>query len=305
MTAPLFGIDLGGTQIKGCAVSHDGQVLAHLERETSAGGVEALLSGVRGLLDDLTDQAGVPAGVGLAAPGIAAIDHRSIATMPGRLEGLEGLDWGEQLALGQPVAVLNDAHAFVLGEAWAGAARERRNVIGLTLGTGVGGGVLVDGALYRGATGRAGHLGHLSLNPDGPLDITNTPGSLEDAIGECSLPIRSGKRFARTVDLLAAAAAGDAHATEVWAASVRALAAAVASLINAFDPEAVVIGGGVSQAGDALLAPLRERLEQIEWRPTGRPVPVLLAELGAWSGAVGAAKYATHEPVTPATAETL
>ena len=126
-----------------------------------------------------------------------------IAYLPGRLEGLEGLDWTTFLKAPITIPVLNDAQAALLGEIWRGAALASKNVILLTLGTGVGGAAVVDGELLRGNIGRAGHLGHMSLDPDGPPDITGTPGSLEDAIGNHNIILRSGGRFHSTEVILA------------------------------------------------------------------------------------------------------
>jgi glucokinase len=231
---------------------------------------------------------GQPAAIGVAAPGLPSRDERRIASMPGRLAGLEGLDWQEFLEFGKPVRVLNDAHAALLGEVWLGAARSMRDVVLLTLGTGVGGAVLSDGRLLRGHLGRAGHLGHISIHADGPPDIVNTPGSLEDAVGNHSLNARSGGRFQSTADLVAAVKAGDAHAAEIWRKTIRDLAAGITSLINVLDPEAVVVGGGIAEAGDDLFLPLRAEFDRVEWRPTGVRVPVLRATLGDWAGACGA-----------------
>jgi glucokinase len=230
--------------------------------------------------------------VGVCAPGLAAADERCIAHLPGKLAGLAGLDWTTALGRTALVPVLNDAHAALLGEVWAGAARGRRHVVLLTLGTGVGGAVLCDGHLLRGAIGRAGHLGHMSLQIDGPVSIVGMPGAVEMMIGDCSLATRSGGRFHRTADLVAAHRAGDPAATAVWRQAVRALGHAVASFINLFDPELVVLGGGIARAGDDLLSPLAVELDRLEWRPGGHRVPVVPATLGEWAGALGAAAHA-------------
>jgi glucokinase len=210
------------------------------------------------------------------------------------LPGLEGLDWENFLKVAHPVLVLNDAQAALLGEVWRGAARRSTNVLLLTLGTGVGGAAMVDGRLLRGHLGRAGHLGHISLNPAGPLDIVNTPGSLEDLIGDCTVRKRSGGRFGSTMALVAAARRGDAQARRVWLASVEALAAAIVSLINVLDPERVILGGGIAQAGAALLRPLKGFLNQFEWRPGGARVRFVTAKLAERAGAFGAAWNAIH-----------
>ena len=159
----------------------------------------------------------------------------------------------------------------------------------LTLGTGVGGAILADGRLLRGAIGRAGHLGHISLDPRGPVGILRTPGAIEELFGECSLAARTGGRFQTTRALLAAVDSGDAEAAAVWTRSVRALACAIASYINILDPEVVILGGGITESGDQLWRPLERELDQVEWRPGGHRVPVVRAELGGWAGTYGAA----------------
>src|SRR5262249_49928896 len=151
-----------------------------------------------------------------------------IAFMPSRLAGLEGLSWQEWIGLDTPVPVFNDGQAALLGEGWLGGAKGASNVVLLTLGTGVGGAAMVDGALLHGHLGGAGHLVHVSLDPEGARDIVNTPGSLEDAIGEHNLAIRSGGRFFSTRQLVETFRSGSAEAAEIWLRSIRALAAAVA-----------------------------------------------------------------------------
>jgi glucokinase len=238
---------------------------------------------------------GAAAAVGLAAPGLPDRSQTSIAHLPARLQGIEALNWAGLLQRKAPVPVLNDARAALLAEHQYGAARGTMHAIMLTLGTGVGGAAIVDGHLLRGNMNRAGHLGHISLNPWGPPGITGIPGSLEEAIGECSLPQRARKRYATTPELVAAHRAGDSAASEIWLRSVYALACGVASLINVLDPEIVVIGGGIAEAGDDLFVPLREYLDDVEWRPTGEAVRILPAQLGEYAGAIGAAHFALKE----------
>src|SRR5262245_59602820 len=209
--------------------------------------------------------------------------------MPGRLQGLVGLVWSEFLGTPFPIPVLNDAHAALLGEAWLGAARGCENVIMLTLGTGVGGAAMVDGRLLRGYSGKAGHLGHICLDPDGPQDICNAPGSLEDAIGNCTIKERSAGRFATTHDLIAAHLAGDVAATAVWLKSVKALAAGIASFTNVLDPKRAVIGGGIARAGEALFDPMEKMVREMEWKTAPKGIEIVPAELGELAGAYGAA----------------
>ena len=286
-----IGVDLGGTNIKIVVVSDDGTVLDFLTCDT-ADSEGSWAQTIKTNLQEIQTRRGqAPCRIGLAAPGLAAKDGKSIAYMQGRLAGLQGFMW-EDFLQSSPVVVLNDAHAALLGEVWQGAAKGYHNVILLTLGTGVGGAVLIDGRLIKGQIGRAGHLGHTSINSDGAPDIVNTPGSLEQMIGNYNVAERSNGRFTSTRKLVEAHLAGDAEATKIWLRSMHHLAAAITSFINAFDPEVVIIGGGIAQAGPALFEPLRQYLDQFEWRPMGHTVPVIAAALGEKAGAIGAAYQA-------------
>jgi glucokinase len=291
-----LGLDLGGTRLKALCLTPDGREIA---RATAPTGGDDWKQSVKGCVEDLYDRHGQPDSIGVAAPGLPAGDERRIAHMPGRLPGLEGLAWQDFLGFPAPVRVLNDAHAALLGEVWLGAAQSLRDVILITLGTGVGGAVLSDGRLLRGHLGRAGHFGHISIRADGPPDIVNTPGSLEDAVGNHSLGARSGGRFHASADLVAAVRSGDGNAAEIWRRTLRDLAAGVTSLINVFDPQAVVIGGGIAEAGDELFLPLAAELDRVEWRPGGSRVTVLRATLGEWSGACGAAFCSNKKSMPP------
>ena len=286
------GVDLGGTNIKIVAVSSAGELLEYVTCDTA----DADGSWANTIKENLhriqQDRNAMPCHVGIAAPGLAASDGRSIVHMKGRLNGLEGFVWTNFLEMPARVSVLNDAHAALLGELWQGSAKGYRNVILLTLGTGVGGAVLADGRLLKGQIGRAGHLGHVTVNADGAPDIVNTPGSLEQMIGNYNLRERSKGRFDSTRKLVEAHVAGDKDASDIWLRSVFHLGAAIASFINAFDPEIVIVGGGIAQAGAALFDPLANYLDKFEWRPMGHRVPVISAELGEKAGAIGAAYHA-------------
>jgi len=286
-----IGVDLGGTNIKIVVLSNDGNELEYLTCDT-ADAAGSWAQTIKQNVDEIQNQRGQsPCHIGLAAPGLAASDGRSIAYMQGRLKGLQGFVWQHFLDSAAPVVVLNDAHAALLGEAWRGAAKGYRNVILLTLGTGVGGAVLVEGRLIKGQIGRAGHLGHVTVYSDGSPDIVNTPGSLEQMIGNYNIAERSGGRFSSTRLLVEAHLRGDNEATTIWLRSIFHLAAAIASFINAFDPEIVIVGGGIAKAGAALFDPLRKELDRFEWRPLGHTVQVIPAALGEKAGAIGAAYY--------------
>ena len=179
--------------------------------------------------------------------------------MPGRLPGLENFNWSDWI--GEKVVVLNDAHAAMMAEATFGAAKELQHAVLLSLGTGVGGGILINGQLYQGVSQMAGHIGHTTVNAETyNQDVTNMAGSIEDAIGNTTLPERSHGRYHSTEDLVRDFHKGDYFATWIWLSSVRKLAISIASTINILSPEAVILSGGIIQANDALLNPLQDFL---------------------------------------------
>jgi glucokinase len=284
----LIGIDLGGTAIKAAVVTEDGKLLDEANQPFVDRDMEWARA-VRDLIALFEKRHGPASGVGVSAPGLAARTGRCISHLPGRLEGLEGLDWTEYLGRQDPVPVLNDAHAALLGEAWMGAARGMEDVAMLTLGTGVGGAAIVDHRLLKGHIGRAGHLGHISVDFNGPLDDVSTPGSIELEMGHKTVAARSGGRFRSTRELVEAHLAGDTEATRLWERSVKALAACVTSIVNVLDPEAVIIGGGAAKAGPALFEPLAAHLDRFEWRPGGARVRIIPPQLGDIAGAYGSA----------------
>ena len=295
----IIGVDLGGTEIKSVAASYpDGETLRQETLPTCDGeseeGIPVFVRNVAELIRGHEEALGVVHGVGLSAPGLASKSGDAIAFMPGRMEGLENLVWREVLKRTQPVPVLNDAHAALMGEIWLGAAKGLSDVVMYTLGTGVGGAIVSGGRLLRGHFGRAGHLGHTTVDFLGAADFCNTPGSIEDAIGNLTIQQRSGGVFDTTHELIAAYASGDAHAAEIWRRSLKALAASIVSMANAVDPEVVVLGGGITAAKEHLYEPLRKLIAEREWTPAGARIEVRQAELGTWAGAYGAACHAAR-----------
>jgi glucokinase len=293
MAEYVIGLDLGGSSVKWIAAGRAGEVLAKGNVAFDAERPMHWAEEIRDVVRKVTAEVGNELkGIGVSAPGLAARNGRSIAFMPGRLAGLEGLVWQEFLATQFAVPVLNDAHAALLGEAWIGAAAGSRNVIMLTLGTGVGGAAMVDGRLLLGNIGRAGHLGHVCLDVNGAKDVTGMAGALEVMIGNCTMEVRTGGRFKTTHELIAAHNAGDEGATAIWLKSVRELGYAIATFINVLDPEVVIVGGGIAAAGRALFDPLEMYVREVEWQPGGHRVPIVAAKLGEMAGAFGAAKRA-------------
>ncbi|MBK8502597.1 MAG: ROK family protein [Saprospiraceae bacterium] len=285
-----IGIDIGGTHVKGVLIGDDA-IVTKITRDTQRQD-ENWHDSISGVYEELKQYAEQPIiSVGLSAPGVANEDNRCIAFMPERFKGLEGFIWGD--FLGTSVKVLNDAHAALWAEAKWGVGKGMQNVVMLTLGTGIGGGLLIDGKLHQGFMKRAGHLGHVSINANDTItSIAGTPGSLEDAVGEITLAHRSKNRFEHTHELVKAYQAGDTWATFVWLNSVRILSVSIVSFCNAFSPDLVVLAGGVTKAGVDLLEPLQSFLDIYEWRPGGKSTPIKIAEYEDFAGAIGAALYA-------------
>ena len=295
MSQTAIGIDLGGTWIKGVLMDiNTGEIVKQLYHPTHGEndpGAAHWKQAVAETVADLRQQSpGLVKAIGLSAPGLPNDSNQYIAFMPGRLNGLEGFHWSH--FLNDTVHVVNDAHAALLAESRFGAAKNHRNVVMLTLGTGVGGGILIDGRLYQGNFQKAGHVGHIAVDGDGDRDIVGMPGSLEDAIGNATIERRSLGRFTSTYQLLEAYRQGDYFAQWVWLSSVRKLAVGVSSLINCFSPDLIVLGGGITQAEDDLMLPLAEFMSLYEWRPGGRATPIKIAHFGDMAGAIGAASFA-------------
>ena len=319
-----IGIDLGGSYIKGVVLDDDGTILQSMTRTTYDRGVDegeeagqggaptssgegadesggdvsaSWKSTIYDIVKALKEQSPKPvSAIGLAAPGIAGPDNDRIICMPERLQGLENFQWAPFLEEDPAsVKVINDAQAALVAESFFGTGKGVSNIILLTLGTGVGGGVLINGELYQGHFQRAGHLGHLTLDSRGKRGITNMPGSLEDAIGNESLYDRSLGKYSSTMALVEAYQKGDTFATYVWLDSVRNLAIALCGMINAFAPEMVILGGGITKAGKALFEPLEEFMPLYEWRPGDVITPVRQAFFDENAGAVGAAGYAMRK----------
>lgn len=287
-----IGIDLGATGTKALAVAADGRVLGERSIATEDGPHRRWADNVRALIGAIEADLGAARAVGVCGPGLARPDHRAVAWMVDRMEATVGFEWTAFLGRDRFVPVVNDGQAALIGEAWTGAARGARHAVLLTLGTGVGGAIIADGRLVTGAIGRAGHIGHATADAFGAPDVCGMPGGLDDLIGNATVPRRTAGRFADTPALVAAYRECDAQATGAWLRSVRALGCMVASLVNILDPEVVVIGGGIAEAGEALFGPLAAVMDEAEWRPNGHRVPIRPALLGTHAGALGAARFA-------------
>lgn len=294
METIAIGIDLGGTRIKGVALDSNYKILHQLYTATNDGDDLLWKNAIAKTVNKLENAAGASAKViGISAPGISNESNTAVACMPGRLQGLENFLWKDFLK--KPSWVLNDAIAALMAEARMGAAVNKKNVALLTLGTGVGGALLIDGKAYQGAFHKAGHLGHMVIDYNGEADVTGMPGSLEDAIGNCTIEKRTNGKYKSTHQLLEDYRNGNEFAKETWLLSVRKLAIGIASITNIISPDAVILGGGITEAGNDLFEPLDQYLALYEWRPGGNKTSIIKAAFGDMAGAIGAACFAMEK----------
>jgi glucokinase len=295
-----LGLDLCGTDVKLVVLERDELVTTDTTATRSQEGPAAVLA----RLVDLGRGAGSVDSVGVALPGQVDRDGNALI-----LPNLHG-DWtGTPIAapladgFGMPVTLLNDGHAFALAEARIGAARGARDVVCIVCGTGVGGGLVLDGRLHLGIDERGGEVGHITVEPDGELCGCGNFGCVEAIAGARAIARSAGKDgFA---DVLTAARAGERASVAALERAGRALGIAVANLAVVLTPERVVVGGGVAEAGELLLEPLRDEVA----RRAGAVTPVdrvkiVRAELGPFAGAIGAALHsADRAPVALASTQ--
>jgi len=306
----LLGMDIGGTQIKAATVDETGAIAQSLRADTPASPDEFRQT-VLQLIRELSSFGAPLRAIGIGCKGIINPETTRVEVLPGTLHYLEGQVLSDIVAPALPadavVAADNDARVALAGEITWGAARQRRNVVMLTLGTGVGGGVVADGRILRGASGVAGHLGHLNVDPDGVLCICGNRGCLETVFSARAIESEAFAAIHRGVEsrLLAwntkpptcaevfdLAQQGDAVAGDIIRKAIHVLAAAVAGLIFVFDPEIVILGGQISEAGDTLLRPVRAEVRARTQSYLRREIPVVCSTLVDPSGVIGAAALA-------------
>lgn len=312
----ILGIDVGGTNLVAGCVSTDGARVEGLlseptRPEEGADGVIArILDVARRSMAGLA--AAVPGarvdGVGIGAPG--PLDtRRGIVLLTPNL-GWVDMPLRDRVAKGLalPAALDNDANCAVLGEHWRGAAQGTRQALGVTIGTGIGGGLILDGRLYHGASDCAGEIGHTTIEMNGRRCACGNYGCLEayasgpaiarraiEAVetgAESSLAavLRRGPAAVTAQMVYEAATAGDALAREVVQDTARFLGAGIANLVNVYNPEVVVVCGGVTQAGDSLFVPLRREVGRRAFRPAVEVCRILPGALPGTAGVVGAVR---------------
>lgn len=298
---PYFlGIDIGGTNIKTVILNIEGEVLDQNEilTEDKNGETELWKKKIITKIADKTKEyaKGNPELLkcAISAPGLVDKQNRMTLHMPERLQGIENYDWSA--ALNRDIRVLNDGHSACLAE-YESFYRPMgvQHMLMLTLGTGVGGGIIINGGLYQGNLQRAGHIGHMTVDINGAPTMTNMPGSLEHAMGNFSVSDRTKGTYNSVRELVDSYQKGDVQATYWWLQSVEKLAVALASLTNILSPELIVLGGGITAgAQDALMQPLQDFMERYEWRPGNHHIKLTTAKHGRYAGAIGAAYFAKN-----------
>ena len=284
-------MDVGGTKILAGVVTRDGEIERQQQWPTPEGSQEALLTAIDAAVDELLDDGVAALGFGIPS----TIDQRSGRAVTSVNVELADLDFRTRMheRFELPVGIDNDANAAAIAEWTVGAGRGTRNLVMLTLGTGIGGGLILDGRPYRGSVGAAAELGHIVIEHDGPPCQGNCRGRghLEALASGGAATVLAREAFGPDADarrLVELAQGGDERALAIMRELGRRLGSGIGSLVNIFNPELVVLGGGFAAAGELLIAPAREVVER-EALPPGRDlVRIVRAELGAAAGFVGA-----------------
>jgi glucokinase len=305
----ILAIDIGGTRLKVGIVNDGGKLLESRFTQTPTS-LASFKSQLLELVHEVTHHE-APSAIGIGCKGVIDVASATVVTQPGTFQFLEGLSFSDFLSSSfsksVPVFADNDARIALAGEVVWGKAQGKKNVVLLTLGTGVGGAVLADGKILRGATGAAGLLGHVTIVENGHFCDCGNRGCLETVFSaraieaearravycgvECSLT----ERFKGSPDQLTcksvfdAAREGDQVAGVITSEAIRTLGAAVAGLLHAFDPELLILSGQITEAGESMLTPLRDEAAWRSKRFLGRVVPIVTSQISEGSGLIGAA----------------
>jgi len=296
------GVDIGATAIKAALVNLSGDLVESFH-QPSPRTPAALHDFVHLVLRQAKCQV---RGIGIGCKGVIDTASSRVNSLPGDLNFLEGRLLADVVAPGDlPLYADNDARTALIAEVLWGAARGKHNVVLLTLGTGVGGAALVDGVMLRGASGAAGHLGHMTLDLHGGLCICGNRGCVETRFSSralesdylahlhraapTKLSLGEAGQPPSTEAIFRAAAEGDESARCVIDRALQYLAGALVSVLHIFDPEILIIGGNIAEAGPQLLAPIREEVAQRTRILLGREIPIVFQSQVGYGGVAGAA----------------
>ncbi len=294
-----LGLDLGGTNLKAAVVEHDAGAWTVLSREqvptryvADPAAVPAAITAQLGEVAVATIAGHGPiCSIGIGVPGLhdpAAGTTRFLVNVPGPWAG-HAVAGPVSAAAGMPAFLVNDARAFGLAELRLGAARGARSMIGLTLGTGVGGVLAIDGRVHQGHDGTAGEIGHQTIDPDGPWCGCGNRGCVEAYARADQIAAACGTATAE--EAVRAARAGDERAIRGLRDVGRYLGIGIANMITLVSPDRIVLGGGVAAAGELLFEPIREEIRRRVRTTSIADVTLVAAELGTWAGSIGAAVH--------------
>ncbi len=310
MASNTIGIDVGGTKVLGGVVNERGEILASARRDTPREGGQALTQAIADVANELNREFAAQS-IGISAAGFISSDRQTILATP-NIAGWNGVNLDRELTqiLGKRIVLENDANAAAWGEFKFGAGRGRNDLMMLTLGTGVGGGLILGGALFRGAFGIGAELGHIRIVPEGHLCGCGIRGCLEQYASGSALMRHTREAISASPDIArhllargagpwqrikgqhisAAARDGDPVALAAFNTMAGYLGAGLATLCAVIDPSCIVLGGGVIDAGEIFLKPTREAALRLIPFSGKHPYPeIIAAELGNNAGLVGVA----------------
>jgi len=315
----VLGIDLGGTKILTAVTNAQGKILSRDHSITPAKeGQQAVVGSILESVGRALDQAHIVAAdlaaIGLGAPGLSNPETGILFTSP-NLPGWKDVPLRNiiEKELGRKAFLINDANAAAVGELYFGAGRGANNFVYITVSTGIGGGIIIDGKIYTGSIGTAGELGHMVIDDEGPQCNCGNRGCWETLASGTALAREArhsiGEGVATSLlkyadgniekinaeDIHEAAQSGDKLANELIARTAYYLGVGLANLINIFNPEVIVIGGGLSNIGDMLLEPAFKEAGRRAFKQSYQSVRFSRAELGRNSGVLGAAAYALEK----------
>ena len=310
MPENVLAADVGGTNVRVSVVAPDGKILMRVESGTpSKGTAEEICGLISDLANKLLDQGSFSDPVrrfALAIPAIIDYSTGSVVRSP-NLPHLDGFELARRVSeqTGVDVILENDATAATIGEQWLGAAKGVANVICATLGTGVGGGLIVNGQVLHGVDGTAGEIGHICLETDGPLCGCGSHGCLEQFASATAIVRLAKEKLATgapsslnelavftSTDVFEASEKGDPLSMEVFYSVGYYLGIALAGLINVLNPEVIVITGGVSAGWNAFIGPTQEQVTKRAFQQPAERVKIVRGQLGDDAGILGAAKTA-------------
>jgi glucokinase len=294
-----LGLDLGGTNIKVVVLEHDADGWRVLHRDQvatpAADGPDRVVARLAEVGAEAIGRCPGVSSVGIGIPGLydpVAGTTRFLVNIPGAWAGHPVAGPVAQ-ALACPAALINDARAFGLAELRLGAARGAASMVGLTLGTGVGGVIAIDGRVHQGHDGTGGELGHQTLDPEGPTCGCGNRGCLEAYARADRIAEACGA--ATVEEAMARARSGDVEALSGFERVGRYLGVGIANMITVITPDRVVIGGGVAAAADLLLDTIRDEVRRHVFTTSLDGVEIVPAELGTWAGAIGAAIHGAEQ----------